>query len=535
MLNSLRFNKVIIFLIFTTFNSLSLYAQENKATVPNLHLAVLQGNLDAVNQNIEAGTDLNKKDQFGSTPLIVAATFGKTEIAKALINAGADLNIADKNESTPLIIASFLGRTQIVKLLIDKGADKYVRNNDGSTAFDIVSSPFEYDKETYDKISAGLRPLGLVLDYEKIKKARPVIAEMLRPKTAELESVNYNPPIRSDWKTSTPGEQKINPVLVAELYNDASHLETLYGLLVIKNGYLVAEDYFNGASIEQLSRRASVTKSFVSAMIGIALDKGYINNLDEKMVDYFPEIANKITDQRKKSITIKEMLQMRAGYPWEETDTLYWNAMWSGEYISKIVSVPLTLNPGTGFQYSNLTSNWLAIIATRASDMDLRSFGEKYLFSTLGIRLGNWNRDLDGYYIGCADLEVTARDMAKFGLLYLNDGMYEGKNLIPAKWINESFHRYSENINSVGIKDGKLGRYIHDIGYGYQWWSGKIGDHQFNFAWGHGGQLIIILKDMNMVIVTTADPFYGKEKHFKAWRYEKSIINVIGKFVQTMD
>ena len=522
----------VIFII-ALISCSQILAQENSSII-NLHMASLTGNIEAVSQHIQAGSNLDEKDAWGSTPLILATIFDKTEVAKALINAGADLNLGNNEGSTPLHLASLFGRPEIVQALLYKGADRYIRNLNGSTAFDIVAAPFEYDKELYDKLGAGLKPMGLVLDYEKIKKFRPQIAQMLHPTADQLKTVNYAPLKRDDWKTSIPEEQKLDPMLVAELYNDAAHMETLLGLLVIKNGYLIAEDYFNDASVEQLSKRASVTKSYVSALMGLAIDQGYIKSTEQKMIEFFPEIEEQITDQRKKSITISQMLQMRAGYPWEESDSVYWNALWSGEYVNKIVDIPLTLDPGTGFQYSNLTSNWLGIIIARATDMDLKSFGEKNLFSPLSVKLGDWAQDLDGYYIGCGDIQFTARDMAKFGLLYLNEGKYEGEQLIPAGWVNESLQSYSSDINSGGIKSGRAGRYLHDIGYGYQWWSAKVGEHSFNLAWGHGGQFIILLDELNMIIVTTADPFYGKKNHFNAWQHEKSIINLVGKFIKSL-
>ena len=521
-----------IILLVILISTSNIYGQENSVPVKNLYLASLQGDIAAVNKYIEAGSDLNKKDQYGSTPLIIAATFGKTDVAKALIEAGADMNIGNNEQSTPLHIASLFGYTEIVKTLLDKGANRFIRNNDGSTAFDLAAAPFEYDKDILDRLGGILGPLGLKLDYNQIKSSRPKIAEMLRPKNEELEFVNYTPFLRDDWKISTPENQGLDPKLVAEFYLDASHLETIYGLLVIKNGYLVAEKYFNKGSVDQLSKRASVTKSYISALFGIVLNKGFLSGIDQKMIDFFPEVSDRITDTRKKLITIREMLQMRAGYPWEETDSTYWNAIWSGEYITKIIDIPLTKDPGEEFQYSNLTSNWLGIILSRACNTDLKSFGDENLFVPLNVKLGDWNRDLDGYYIGSGDIQFTARDMAKFGLLYLNEGEYNGKQLIPVNWIKESLQSYSENINSVGIVSGRVGRYFKDIGYGYQWWSASVGDHRFNFAWGHGGQLILLLKDLKMVIVSTADPFYGKEKHFDSWKYEKSIINMAGKFIK---
>jgi CubicO group peptidase (beta-lactamase class C family) len=248
------------------------------------------------------------------------------------------------------------------------------------------------------------------------------------------------------------------------------------------------------------------------------------------MLDFFPDVTGEITDPRKKQITIRNMLEMRAGYPWEEKDAAAWEAMWSGEYLSKIAAIPLTTDPGTRFQYSNLTAHWLGIIAARASGMDLMTLGNKYLFEPLGVVPGeDWNRDVDGYYIGGGDILFTARDMAKFGLLYLNDGVYEGKRIIPANWVHESLQTYT--VNEFELK--KIGRFT-DIGYGYQWWSAEAGKHHVNFAWGHGGQLIVLVHDLDMVVVTTADPFYGKDTHFDAWKYEEAIIKTVSEFIYSL-
>ena len=145
-----------------------------------LHMAALQGNLEAIQQHIKAGSNLNEKDQFGSTALIIASTFGKTDVAIALIGAGADLNLINADGSTALITAAFFCRTEIVKVLLEKGADKSIKNKVGSTAWDSVSGPFENVKFYYDNISKALGPLGLQLDYEQIKMTRPKIAVMLK-------------------------------------------------------------------------------------------------------------------------------------------------------------------------------------------------------------------------------------------------------------------------------------------------------------------------------------------------------------------
>ena len=154
--------------------------KQGKAPRVSLHVAAFQGNLDAIRQHINAGSDLNTKDAYGSTPLIVATTFGKTETARALIDAGADLQITNNEGSPPLHVAAFLCRTEIVTSLLDGGADKSALNSAGRTALESVSGPFDAVKGIYDGLAATLEPLGLRLDYERIKRTRPQIAEMLR-------------------------------------------------------------------------------------------------------------------------------------------------------------------------------------------------------------------------------------------------------------------------------------------------------------------------------------------------------------------
>lgn len=156
---------------------------EHKTTRPqisSLHIAALQGNLEAIQRHIRVGSDLNLKDEYGATPLIVATTFGETDVAKALIETGADMTLTNDEGSTALHVAAFLCRDEIVKVLLDRGADKTVRNKAGHTALDTVAGPFAEVKAIYDGLGAALKPLGLRLDYEHIKRTRPVIAEMLQ-------------------------------------------------------------------------------------------------------------------------------------------------------------------------------------------------------------------------------------------------------------------------------------------------------------------------------------------------------------------
>jgi CubicO group peptidase (beta-lactamase class C family) len=346
------------------------------------------------------------------------------------------------------------------------------------------------------------------------------------PSIEELEAVDYKPLSGEDWQTSTPEEQGLDPMKVAELYHNAAELETLYGLLVVKNGYLVAEDYFNQGSISQKALLQSVAKSITSALVGLALDQGCLSNVEQKMIDFFPDFADQIDDPRKKQITVRDMLQMRAGYPPEESDEALWEAVWSDDYVHLVADFPLTSDPGTEFQYSNLTAHWLGIIVARACGTDLKSFGQEYLFDPLGAEIGSWRKDSDGYNWAAGEIHLSARDAAKFGTLYLNDGQFDGNQIVSAGWVRDSLQTYSEDAYNNIDK-------FRDIGYGYQWWSAEVGDHHVNFAWGHGGQLIVLVDDLNMVVVVTADPMYdvyGSE----SWRHEKASFELVGEFIDSL-
>ncbi|MBN8642929.1 MAG: ankyrin repeat domain-containing protein [Flavobacteriales bacterium] len=157
------------------------YIQKVATPKIDLHTAVLKNDIKTVKEHIAAKSDLNIKEAMGgSTPLISACLFGKTEIAKLLINAGANLNIQNNDGSTALITASFFCRPEIVKMLLAKKANKTIKNNYGQTALETLLTPFDQVKPVYEALGNALAPLGLKLDYAYIKKTRPVIAKMLK-------------------------------------------------------------------------------------------------------------------------------------------------------------------------------------------------------------------------------------------------------------------------------------------------------------------------------------------------------------------
>ncbi len=152
---------------------------ENSAPKVNIIEASFFGNVDAIKEHIAYGSDLNVKDDYGSTPLSIAITFNKKDVATELIKGGADLEMPSSDGSTPLISAAFFGRTSIIESLIEAGANIEARNSYGATALDNVTMPFDQLKPVYDQLSKDLGPMGFKLDYDNLKEERNKIALIL--------------------------------------------------------------------------------------------------------------------------------------------------------------------------------------------------------------------------------------------------------------------------------------------------------------------------------------------------------------------
>lgn len=348
------------------------------------------------------------------------------------------------------------------------------------------------------------------------------------PSAEGLAAVDYTPMPGNDWEVSTPEAEGLDPDLLAEFYYEAAGLDTIYSLLVLKNGRLVAEEYFNEGSIDQQNNLQSVTKSYFSALVGIALDQGCLSSLDQKMIEFFPEYANQITDPRKNQITIRHLLQMRSGYPLEESHSDLSDRFFGGEgnWLPLIVDFPLTSVPGTEFQYSNFSSYLLGAIVSRACETDLREFAEQNLFRPTDTELGEmWQDDFGFYYI---NLHATARDQARFGQLFLDNGAYNGKQILPVDYVHDSIQSYSKDPPAA-INRGNHKR----TGYGYQWWTVRAGDQEYVSAQGHGGQIIALLDEYDMVIVLTADPFWLEwgDRH---WKNEKANNYLVADFIAAL-
>ena len=343
------------------------------------------------------------------------------------------------------------------------------------------------------------------------------------------DDLDFRPLALNDgWSVSTPEEQGIDEGRIEDTFRAAAGLGHIRSLLVASDGCLIAEEYFHGGGIDVAQPTASVTKSITSALVGAALGDSLLAGLDQAMVDFFPEVDRNSLDPRKATITLRQMLQMRSGYPWEERSG-HLHALFSrSNWIPLIGEFPLTSDPGTQFGYSNLTAHLTGIIVARAAGASLQEYGHARLFGPLGVTVPFWPRDSQGYCAGSGDAYLTPRSLAKFGQLYLDDGVWQGIQVIPAEWVAQSREAYSHDVYGREILT-----YVQRLDYGYLWWSAVCGVHRVDFAWGHGGQVIFVIRDLGMVVVATAEHL-GLQFGDQAWRQESAVLDLVGRFVSSL-
>ena len=300
----------------------------------------------------------------------------------------------------------------------------------------------------------------------------------------------------SGWKASTPELQGMDSAkLSIAVEFIQNRLPDAYSLLVVKNGYLVYEKYFYIGSVGRSAEIRSVTKSITSTLIGIALEKGYINSAEQKLIEFFPEYYTDDLDPRKKEISLKNLLTMSAGFQWNNRGPIFGEWVYSPNRMKFAIQQPLANNPGEVFKYNGSLSHLLSGILTRSAKMSTLDFAKQHLFKPLGISVNSWRQDLQDYYYGGYGLKLTARDLLKIGYLFLNNGYWDGRSIVPETWVRESTRQHMHAFN------GRYGQF----GYGYQWWVKEVDGCTSYRAWGRRGQFIVVVPKLDLVIVVTSD------------------------------
>ncbi len=280
------------------------------------------------------------------------------------------------------------------------------------------------------------------------------------------------------------------------------------GVLVIKNGKLLAESYFGGSGPDELVDIRSAGKSYAAVLMGIAIDKGFVPGVDEKLYDYFPEVSL-TPDDPKRDITLHQTLAMSFGLA--EPDgvgrTWDWPPTWNENWIEEVLALPLHFEPGSRFEYHSAAPSLVAPIIRRASGMTVPEFAEQYLFGPLGIERYEWGFCPDGHAITQGSFRTRPRDMAKIGQLHLQGGRWGDVQVLSPEWVELSTREHLVAIPDL------------EVGYGYYWWTERwrhegrwVGSYS---ASGNGGNKIIVFPELELVVVVTATAYDAPWNHLQ--------------------
>lgn len=304
-------------------------------------------------------------------------------------------------------------------------------------------------------------------------------------------SVNSYP--TQGWQISSPEEQGMRSQMLADMMEVIKkNSYDIDSVLIIRNGYMVLDAYFYPFLKGQQHIIHSCTKSIMSALIGIAIDKGYIKNINQPITDFFPDKAFSNADDLKKSITLENMLMMASGLKCRDSYRYrslgLFKMINSNDWAQYVLDLPMAEAPGDKFEYCNGVSYLLSVIIQNTTKMKTLDFAKKHLFEPLGIIDIGWPASPQGFNIGYGEMWLKPPDMAKIGWLYLNKGRWGRKQILPSAWVEVSTR-------------GHIGATMFDQ-YGYQWWVDSAG---FYAAVGRKGQFIFVVPEKNMVAVFTSD------------------------------
>jgi len=290
---------------------------------------------------------------------------------------------------------------------------------------------------------------------------------------------------------------------LSAIAESAEELGPISSLVIFQNGEILEEQYFGRMNANRTHNIKSASKSILSILVGIAIEEGYLEGVDQQIGEFFPDYFASNPDSAKMAITIGNLLTMRSGLASTSRGS-YGRWVISDNWIEYKLDQPLTGRPGIDRNYSTGNTHLLSVILTRATGMSTRAFANRYLFNPMDIELGGWDRDPQGFYLGGNNMALRPRDMVKVGKLMMDMGEFEGKQLISPDWIVES-------VTPV------TGRRPGVINYGYLWFRRQSAGLEMVYAYGNGGQYILIVPEIEAVIaVTTRNGASGTRSYRRA-------------------
>jgi CubicO group peptidase (beta-lactamase class C family) len=313
------------------------------------------------------------------------------------------------------------------------------------------------------------------------------------------------------WSQAKAAEFGIDPAALESIYSDMVQEEhhDLKGIVIVRDGHLVSERYFNGDSGETLHDIRSATKSITSMLVGIAIQKGLVHSVNDSIALYLSGLPK----DGKEKITVKDLLNMRSGLDADDEDpaspgnenTLDQSTDW----MRTVYAVPMKRAPGAQYLYCSINAFLAGAIVENASHMKLDQFAKINLFEPLGIEKYGWRHVPVERTTGQGNLSITTRDEAAIGELMLNDGLVNGRRVLADDWVEQSLAK------QVAISDSDP----YADYYGHMWYTKAepVGDHnvEVHFASGNGGNKIYVVPSLRMVVAITSSAYnqkYGQRR-----------------------
>lgn len=330
------------------------------------------------------------------------------------------------------------------------------------------------------------------------------------------------------WEFAEPEEFGVNSSAVEAMFSQMN--SSVCSAIVVKSGKTIGEYFANGYNEESVFTLQSVSKSITGTLVGIAVDRGYIKSIDDYAADYLPALAqSEYADMRR--ITIRHLLSHTSGLVCTENSPQWVDWRSSDDWVGYLISQPMSSSPGSRFEYSTGNTHVLSAVLEAASGMPLLDFVYEVLFDPIGIssatlevnpsiinRTERSSYDITSFYTDPAGIgdggngfSMTAYDLARIGLLYLQDGNWMGQQVVSSEYINAA-----TTTQAVRESDGSE--------YGFCWWTNRgFGNAHYTgyFTQGHFGQFIFVVPEIELVVV-----FTSIREHYSARQY-RNYVNIL--------
>jgi CubicO group peptidase (beta-lactamase class C family) len=292
------------------------------------------------------------------------------------------------------------------------------------------------------------------------------------------------------WRSAAPEEHGVNGALLKAMDQQVIDQKIpVDSILIVKDGYLIHESYFGAAGDKSKHNLNSATKGFVSTLFGIAHDRGLIGDLRTPVLDALGRKDFRNMDDRKAAITLEDILTLRMGLKWDDSRVQdYLSMTKTQDWVQYTLDRPMIDQPGRTFIYCSGCSHLLSVLIQKYTGMTMAKFAEEALFKPLGIENYYWTSDPTGNTEGATGLRLTSRDFARLGLLYLQEGQWDGQQVVSKDWVRAATATHTPAMQGFG--------------YGYKWWTND--ELHMYAALGGQAQNLWVWPEKNLLVVTTA-------------------------------